>query len=90
MHLRLPSSRLGCLLLTYALRDWTRRQELHLREVALQATAYKLLGHGVMVGVTGWACTSYRGVTARWLSTSPSATTWLVPLVRFERTNFSF
>ena len=40
MHLRLPSSRLGCLLLTYALRDWTRRQELHLREVALQATAY--------------------------------------------------
>ena len=40
MHLRLPSSRLGCLLLTYALRDWTRRQELHLRQVALQATAY--------------------------------------------------
>ena len=26
------------------------------------------------VGVTGWACTSYGGVTARGLSTSPSAT----------------
>ena len=38
LHLRLPSSRLGCLLLTYVLK-WTRRQELHLREVALQATA---------------------------------------------------
>ena len=39
MHLRLPSSRLGCLLLTYVL-NWTRRQELHLREAALQAAAY--------------------------------------------------
>jgi hypothetical protein len=28
------------------------------------------------VGVTGWACTSYSGVTARGLSTSPSATNW--------------
>ena len=28
------------------------------------------------VGVTGWACTSYSGVTARGLSTSPSATDW--------------
>ena len=40
-------------------------------------------------GVTGWTRTSYSGVTARGLSTSPSATS-LVPLVRFERTNFSF
>jgi hypothetical protein len=39
LHLRLPSSRLGCLLLTYVL-NWTRRQELHLREAALQAAAY--------------------------------------------------
>jgi hypothetical protein len=30
------------------------------------------------IGVTGWACTSYSGVTARGLSTSPSATS-LVP-----------
>ena len=39
LHLRLPSSRLGCLLLTYVL-NWTRRQELHLREAALQAAAF--------------------------------------------------
>ena len=86
MHLRLPSSRLGCLLLTYVLKFGTHRQESHLTN---RLAGDELLGHNVMSGVTGWACTSYRGVTARWLSTSPSATK-LVPLVRFERTNFAF
>jgi hypothetical protein len=28
------------------------------------------------IGVTGWTCTSYGGVTARGLSASPSATNW--------------
>ena len=75
LHLRLPSSRLGCLLLTYALRldtptgvapAWSR----------FAGDRLELLGHGVEFGVTGWTCTSYGGVTARGLSASPSATDW--------------
>ena len=77
MHLRLPSSRLGCLLLTYALKTGHADRN---------CTCVKSLCRRPPVtarprrdaGVTGWACTSYSGVTARGLSTSPSATE-LVP-----------
>ena len=75
LHLRLPSSKPGGLLLTYVLRGWTRRQELHPREVACRQPPIAAQPRRD-VGVTGWTCTSYGGVTARGLSASPSATNW--------------
>ena len=73
MHLRLPSSKLGCLLLTYALRvdtptgvapAWSR----------FAGDRLELLGHGVEFGVSGCICSTYRRFTAVGLSTSASPT----------------
>lgn len=66
MHLRLPSSKLGCLLLTYVL-DWRRRQDLNPHGNALQACAYPF-GHSVMFGVIAESCTQLHAFTERCLN----------------------
>lgn len=60
---------------------WTRRQDVRLRKVALQATAY-LLGHGVISGVIAGTCTLQMRVTAACLNYLGLDHHKLVPLAR--------
>lgn len=54
--------------------NWTRRLDLR-QPPPLCRRVPDYLGHGVILGVADWICTSYSGFTVRGLSTSPSTTT---------------